>query len=243
MGIRPAGRPGPARTSCGAARAAGSAWRNRSLAIQRTATGSPSAAGNRRSSPTSVGSRSPSGSSSINADDELRQTALGLRGFFLGDPDELSLLALVDQFATDDAPIPTGCTASRGATTVSRPRCRRRSVRRVKLNTEVVAVSQRGRGRARQPQERPPGRAAVVRVPGLRAAGHRPAAHPDHAGAAAAAARCVRPAEIRTRDQDAAAVLHAASGGFRAARARSDRRCRSAPCGTATRSSAAARAS
>ena len=43
---------------------------------------------------------------SINADDELRETALGMRGFFLGDPDELSLLALVDQFATDDAPVP-----------------------------------------------------------------------------------------------------------------------------------------
>ena len=43
---------------------------------------------------------------SIDADDELRQTALGLRGFFLGDPDELSLLALVDQFATEDAPVP-----------------------------------------------------------------------------------------------------------------------------------------
>jgi hypothetical protein len=30
-----------------------------------------------------------------------RTTATGLRGFFLADPDELSLIALVDQFATD----------------------------------------------------------------------------------------------------------------------------------------------
>ena len=40
----------------------------------------------------------------VNGDTELRQTAQGLRGFFLADPDELSLLALVDQFASDDEP-------------------------------------------------------------------------------------------------------------------------------------------
>jgi monoamine oxidase len=34
----------------------------------------------------------------------LRAMATGMRGFFLADPDELSLLALVDQFAEDDAP-------------------------------------------------------------------------------------------------------------------------------------------
>ncbi len=39
------------------------------------------------------------------ADDDLRATATSLRGFFLADPEELSLLALIDQFATDgDAP-------------------------------------------------------------------------------------------------------------------------------------------
>ena len=36
------------------------------------------------------------------ADEELRATATGLRGFFLADPDELSLIALVDQFSNDD---------------------------------------------------------------------------------------------------------------------------------------------
>ena len=46
----------------------------------------------------------------VGADDDLRATATGLRGFFLADPDELSLLALVDQFAArtrlavDDVP-------------------------------------------------------------------------------------------------------------------------------------------
>src|SRR5213075_230651 len=34
-------------------------------------------------------------------DEELRATTVGLRGFFLADPEELSLLALVDQFAGD----------------------------------------------------------------------------------------------------------------------------------------------
>jgi monoamine oxidase len=40
----------------------------------------------------------------INASVPLRATATGLRGFFLADPGELSLLALVDQFAEDEAP-------------------------------------------------------------------------------------------------------------------------------------------
>ena len=34
----------------------------------------------------------------------MREVALGMRGFFLADPDELSLLALTDQFAEDGAP-------------------------------------------------------------------------------------------------------------------------------------------
>src|SRR6185503_12492811 len=40
------------------------------------------------------------------ADLELRATATGLRGFFLADPDELSLIALIDQFAGDGGPPP-----------------------------------------------------------------------------------------------------------------------------------------
>jgi monoamine oxidase len=81
----------------------------------------------------------------INADDELRETALGLRGFFLGDPDELSLLALVDQFATEDAPVPDKMYRIKGgndrlATALSAP-----LGQALKLRTEVVAVSQRGR--------------------------------------------------------------------------------------------------
>jgi monoamine oxidase len=80
----------------------------------------------------------------IRADDDLRATAVGLRGFFLADPDELSLLALVDQFASDNATgwkmyrlaggndrLATALAASLG--------------QRLKLDTEVVAVSQHAR--------------------------------------------------------------------------------------------------
>ena len=40
----------------------------------------------------------------VGADRDLRATATGLRGFFLADPEELSLVALVDQFASSDQP-------------------------------------------------------------------------------------------------------------------------------------------
>jgi monoamine oxidase len=40
----------------------------------------------------------------IHATRDLRETARGLRGFFLADPEDLSLLALVDQFADDGPP-------------------------------------------------------------------------------------------------------------------------------------------
>src|SRR5580765_2147737 len=36
------------------------------------------------------------------ADEDMRTTATGLRGFFLADPEELSLLELIDQFAAGD---------------------------------------------------------------------------------------------------------------------------------------------
>ena len=81
----------------------------------------------------------------INADDELRETALGLRGFFLADPDELSLLALVDQFATDDAPVPDKMYRIEGGNDRLAAALAAGLGPAVKLGTEVVAVSQRGR--------------------------------------------------------------------------------------------------
>ena len=80
----------------------------------------------------------------IKADQELRSTILGLRGFFLADPEELSLLALVDQFASGDQPgwktyrIDGG--NDRLATSIGAM-----LGDRLKLKTEVVAVSHRGR--------------------------------------------------------------------------------------------------
>lgn len=40
----------------------------------------------------------------INASEAMRSTVVGMRGFFLADPADLSLLALVDQFAEDETP-------------------------------------------------------------------------------------------------------------------------------------------
>jgi monoamine oxidase len=79
----------------------------------------------------------------VKADAALRATATGLRGFFLADPDELSLLALVDQFAATDAwgslyRVDGG--NDRIATALAAP-----LGDRLHLNTEVAAVSHRGR--------------------------------------------------------------------------------------------------
>ena len=62
----------------------------------------------------------------VKADEELRATATGLRGFFLADPEELSFIALVDQFAADTARALARCIASRAATSGSRPPWRSR---------------------------------------------------------------------------------------------------------------------
>ncbi len=79
------------------------------------------------------------------ADGELRATATGLRGFFLADPDELSLIALVDQFSESDAPAPGPMYRIEGgndrlATALAAP-----LGERLHLNTDVVALSHRGK--------------------------------------------------------------------------------------------------
>jgi len=81
----------------------------------------------------------------VRADEDLRATATGLRGFFLADPDELSLIALVDQFSETDPPAPGAMYRIDGgndalATALAKP-----LGSRVQLNTEVVAISQRGK--------------------------------------------------------------------------------------------------
>ncbi|MEO8256749.1 MAG: NAD(P)/FAD-dependent oxidoreductase [Acidobacteriota bacterium] len=81
----------------------------------------------------------------IKADEELRDTLTGLRGFFLADPEELSLLALVDQFASESQQAPWKTYRIDGGNDRLAAAIGARLGDRIKLNTEVVAVSHRGR--------------------------------------------------------------------------------------------------
>jgi monoamine oxidase len=78
-----------------------------------------------------------------NADEELRAVAMGLRGFFLADPEELSLIAIVDQFGADSAGLSAMYRIEGGndrlATELAKP-----LGDRLRLNTEIVAISHRG---------------------------------------------------------------------------------------------------
>ena len=81
----------------------------------------------------------------VKADQDLRATATGLRGFFLADPEELSLIALVDQFSQKEAPAPGAMYRIDGgndrlATALAAP-----LGDRLHLGTDVVALSHRGR--------------------------------------------------------------------------------------------------
>jgi monoamine oxidase len=82
----------------------------------------------------------------IRADDELRLTATGLRGFFLADPEELSLLALVDQFAGDEPPVAAKMYRVDGGNDRLATTMAAALGSRVRLGTELAAVSHRGRG-------------------------------------------------------------------------------------------------
>jgi monoamine oxidase len=79
------------------------------------------------------------------ADEELRATAIGLRGFFLADPEELSLLALVDQFASmqNGAPVWKSYRLKGGNDRLAAALAARLG-NRLRLNTELVAISHRG---------------------------------------------------------------------------------------------------
>jgi monoamine oxidase len=81
----------------------------------------------------------------IGADEELRTTAVGLRGFFLADPEELSLIALVDQFAATDAPMPSAIYRIEGGNDRLAAALAAPLGESLRLNTELVAVSHRGR--------------------------------------------------------------------------------------------------
>jgi monoamine oxidase len=79
------------------------------------------------------------------ADPDLRATATGLRGFFLADPEELSLLALVDQFAESEQPGIGAMYRITGGNDRLPEALAARLGSRVQLNTELVAVSVRGK--------------------------------------------------------------------------------------------------
>ena len=79
-----------------------------------------------------------------NADVDLRMTTQGLRGFFLADPEEMSLLQLVDQFSLDDDGLPWKMYRIEGGNDRLALALAGHLGDRVHLNTELLAVSQRG---------------------------------------------------------------------------------------------------
>lgn len=80
----------------------------------------------------------------VQADADLRSIAVGLRGFFLAEPEELSLLALIDQFAAGDPPGPPRIYRVVGGADRITTALAAALGDRLKLNTELVAISQRG---------------------------------------------------------------------------------------------------
>ena len=78
------------------------------------------------------------------ADDELRAMITGLRGFFLADPEELSLIALVDQFANSDELGRSHVYRIVGGNGRLPAALAEKLGSRVRLGSELVAVSMRG---------------------------------------------------------------------------------------------------
>ncbi|MES1256646.1 MAG: NAD(P)/FAD-dependent oxidoreductase [Acidobacteriota bacterium] len=80
----------------------------------------------------------------VRADAELRRSARGLRGFFLADPEELSLIALVDQFATDGAAASGSLYRIQGGNDRLPLALAAQMGDRLRLQTDLVALSHRG---------------------------------------------------------------------------------------------------
>jgi len=82
----------------------------------------------------------------VKADAELRATAAGLRGFFLADPDELSLIALVDQSISErDSPKAGAMYRIEGGNDRLAAALAAPLGDRLHLSTDVVALSHRGK--------------------------------------------------------------------------------------------------
>ena len=82
----------------------------------------------------------------VDADEELRTTTRGMRGFFLADPEALSLIALIDQFAGEDRLAPWKTYRIEGGNDRLAAALASQLGDRLRLNTELVAISQRGQG-------------------------------------------------------------------------------------------------
>jgi monoamine oxidase len=82
----------------------------------------------------------------VHADEELRATTTGLRGFFLADPEDLSLLEFVEQFGSDSNQAPWNMYRIEGGNDRLAVALATSLGNRVRLNTELVAVSHRGQG-------------------------------------------------------------------------------------------------
>ena len=94
---------------------------------------------------TAIARRSVAGWLEEHRDDpELLATATGLRGFFLADPEELSLIALVDQFSAADQDDPWNFYRIEGGNDALARALAKPLGDRLRLRTEVVAVSHRG---------------------------------------------------------------------------------------------------
>ena len=78
------------------------------------------------------------------ADQELRTTAAGLRGFFLADPEELSLIALADQFADPNDLGPGPMYRIDGGNDTLAAALAAPLGDRLHLDTELLAMSSRG---------------------------------------------------------------------------------------------------
>ena len=81
----------------------------------------------------------------VKGDPELRATAAGLRGFFLADPEELSLIALVDQFADQASRGPGHMYRVEGGNDRLAAALAAPLGDRLHLSTDVVALSHRGK--------------------------------------------------------------------------------------------------
>jgi monoamine oxidase len=82
----------------------------------------------------------------VHADRELRSTATAMRGFFLADPEELSLIMFVDLFAAGSTPAPRTLYRIEGGNDRLAAALAAPLGDRLHLETELAAVSHRGRG-------------------------------------------------------------------------------------------------